>query len=67
MFTKTEVCKRGHERTEENTIMDRGRRRCRVCRNARHKMYRKGLKASDLLQPVVVGAVAGAVAFVENV
>jgi hypothetical protein len=27
-------CKRGHEFTPETTVLDRGRRRCRLCRSA---------------------------------
>jgi hypothetical protein len=40
-------CKRGHEFTPENTIIDGGTRRCRACKNERDRNYARRCQLCD--------------------
>ena len=39
-------CVNGHEYTEETTLMSKGHRVCRICKNAAHRMYKRQLRAA---------------------
>lgn len=41
---KSDYCRRGHPRTEENTYWDRGARTCRACRNERKRDWARAAR-----------------------
>lgn len=42
LWAKAEKCQRGHLRTPDNIIVNKGYKLCKACRNARTRWYRAG-------------------------
>lgn len=48
---KATHCKRGHERTEANTYLDRGARTCLACRNERKRLWAQAQRTGKAGRP----------------